>query len=126
MLGGALARELRDRSIALYEQGARLAERAGIIVADTKFEMGVATNGELLLIDEVLTPDSSRFWEASQYEPGRSQASFDKQPLRDWLERSGWDKNPPGPPLPPKIIDETAARYREAYRLITGTELPSA
>lgn len=125
IVGKDLAERLKDASMRLYAHAEQHARTRGIIIADTKFEFGLV-NGELIVIDEVLTPDSSRFWEASQYEPGRSQASFDKQPLRDWLERSGWDKNPPGPPLPPEIIDETASRYRKAYELITGTELPSA
>jgi phosphoribosylaminoimidazole-succinocarboxamide synthase len=123
-LGSALARELRDRSIALYEQGARLAERAGIIVADTKFEMGVASNGELLLIDEVLTPDSSRFWPASSYEAGRPQPSLDKQPVRDWLDSLGesWDRKPPAPPPPDEVVRATTARYRELFVRLAGME----
>jgi phosphoribosylaminoimidazole-succinocarboxamide synthase len=125
LVGSELAERLKAASMRLYAHAEEHARTRGIIIADTKFEFGLI-DGELIVIDEVLTPDSSRFWEASQYEPGRSQASFDKQPLRDWLEASGWDKNPPGPPLPPEIIDETAARYRKAYKLITGTELPSA
>jgi phosphoribosylaminoimidazole-succinocarboxamide synthase len=125
LVGSELAEKLKAASMRLYAHAEEHARTRGIIIADTKFEFGLI-DGELIVIDEVLTPDSSRFWEASQYEPGRSQASFDKQPLRDWLEASGWDKNPPGPPLPPEIIDETAARYRKAYELITGTELPSA
>jgi phosphoribosylaminoimidazole-succinocarboxamide synthase len=125
LIGGDLAEKLKAASMRLYAHAEEHARSRGIIIADTKFEFGLI-DGELIVIDEVLTPDSSRFWEAAQYEPGRSQASFDKQPLRDWLEASGWDKNPPGPPLPPEIIDETAARYRKAYELVTGTELPSA
>jgi phosphoribosylaminoimidazole-succinocarboxamide synthase len=125
IVGKDLAERLKDASMRLYQHAEQHARTRGIIIADTKFEFGLV-NGELIVIDEVLTPDSSRFWDAAQYEPGRSQASFDKQPLRDWLERSGWDKNPPGPPLPPEIIDETAARYRKAYEVVTGTELPSA
>ena len=125
IVGRDLAEQLKDASMQLYAHAEAHARTRGIIIADTKFEFGMV-DGALIVIDEVLTPDSSRFWEASQYEPGRSQASFDKQPLRDWLENSGWDKNPPGPPLPAEIIDETAARYRKAYELITGTELPSA
>ncbi|MEX2315251.1 MAG: phosphoribosylaminoimidazolesuccinocarboxamide synthase [Thermomicrobiales bacterium] len=125
IVGRDLAERLKDASMRLYSHAEQHARTRGIIIADTKFEFGLV-DGQLIVIDEVLTPDSSRFWDASQYEAGRSQASFDKQPLRDWLERSGWDKNPPGPPLPPEIIDETAARYRKAYEVITGTELPSA
>ncbi|HEX6588369.1 MAG TPA: phosphoribosylaminoimidazolesuccinocarboxamide synthase [Longimicrobiales bacterium] len=124
MLGGALARELRDRSIALYEQGARLAERADIIVADTKFEMGVASNGELLLIDEVLTPDSSRFWPAPAYQAGRAQPSLDKQPVRDWLDSLGtaWDRKPPAPEPPDDVVRATTARYRELFVRLAGVE----
>jgi phosphoribosylaminoimidazole-succinocarboxamide synthase len=122
IVGSDLADKLRQASFALYDRAERHARARGIIVADTKFEFGFV-DGELTLIDEVLTPDSSRFWDAAQYEPGRVQASFDKQPLRDWLEKSGWDKNPPAPPLPPDVIIETAARYRAAYQRITGQEL---
>jgi phosphoribosylaminoimidazole-succinocarboxamide synthase len=125
IVGKDLAEQLRDASMRLYQYAEQHARTRGIIMADTKFEFGMV-DGQLIVIDEILTPDSSRFWDAAQYEPGRSQASFDKQPLRDWLERSGWDKNPPGPPLPPEIIEETAARYRKAYEIVTGMELPSA
>ena len=123
-VGSALARELRDRSIALYEQGTRLAERAGIIVADTKFEMGVASNGELLLIDEVLTPDSSRFWPLAGYEAGRPQMSLDKQPVRDWLDSLGdaWDRRPPAPAPPDEVVRATTARYRELFVRLAGVE----
>lgn len=123
-LGSALARELRDRSMALYEQGARLAERAGILVADTKFEFGIAPNGELLLIDEVLTPDSSRFWPADTYAPGRAQPSLDKQPVRDWLDSLGdaWDRRPPAPEPPDTVVRATSARYRELFTRLTGME----
>ena len=123
-LGGALARELRDRSIQLYMQGAEIAQRAGIVVADTKFEFGVAQNGELLLIDEVLTPDSSRFWPADTYAPGRAQPSLDKQPVRDWLDSLGdaWDRRPPAPIPPDEVVRATTARYRELFERLTGTE----
>ena len=123
-LGGALARELRDRSVALYQQGARIAEAAGIIVADTKFEMGVAANGELLLIDEVLTPDSSRFWPRESYEVGRPQPSLDKQPVRDWLDSLGaaWDRKPPAPEPPDDVVRATTMRYRELFVRLTGME----
>jgi phosphoribosylaminoimidazole-succinocarboxamide synthase len=98
-----------------------VAEPAGIILADTKFEFGIdRSSGELLLIDEVLTPDSSRFWDAAAYEPGRAQASFDKQFVRDWLETQPWDKTPPGPALPAEIVAGTRARYVEAFERITG------
>ena len=123
-LGGALARELRDRSIQLYLEGARVAEASGIIVADTKFEFGVAQNGELLLIDEVLTPDSSRFWPADTYQPGRAQPSLDKQPVRDWLDSLGdaWDRRPPAPSPPDEVVRATTARYRELFERLAGME----
>jgi len=121
LIGADLAERVRDLAIALYRFGSSVAEPAGIILADTKFEFGVdrATN-ELLLIDEVLTPDSSRFWDAATYEPGRAQASFDKQFVRDWLEGQPWDKTAPGPELPADIVDGTRARYVEAFERITG------
>jgi phosphoribosylaminoimidazole-succinocarboxamide synthase len=121
LIGADLAERVRDLALALYRFGSSVAEPAGIILADTKFEFGVdrATN-ELLLIDEVLTPDSSRFWDAATYEPGRAQASFDKQFVRDWLEVQPWDKTAPGPELPADIVDGTRARYVEAFERITG------
>lgn len=126
-LGPALAAELRDRSLALYDEAQRYAAERGIIIADTKFEFGIAPDGRLLLIDEVLTPDSSRFWPADQYRPGGSQPSFDKQPVRDYLEnlrRSGsWNGEPPPPHLPDDVVRATTVRYREIYRRLTGSEL---
>ena len=122
VIGEARARTVRDRSLKVYETAAEYARSRGIIIADTKFEWGVV-DGEVILIDEVLTPDSSRFWPEAEYEPGRTQASFDKQPVRDWLEATGWDKAPPAPPLPDDVVAETTERYVEAYRLITGREL---
>jgi phosphoribosylaminoimidazole-succinocarboxamide synthase len=119
LIGRGLAERLREVTIALYERGAEVAAERGILVADTKFEFGFA-DGELILIDEVLTPDSSRFWPADGYAPGRAQPSFDKQFVRDWLDASGWDHEPPAPELPPEVIDRTAAKYREAYERITG------
>lgn len=119
LIGRGLAERLRELTIALYERGAEIALARGIIVADTKFEFGFA-DGELILIDEVLTPDSSRFWPAEGYEPGRPQPSFDKQFVRDWLEASGWDHEPPAPELPPEVIGRTAMKYREAFERITG------
>jgi len=114
--------KLRDDTLALYGRGARHAEGRGILVADTKFEFGVL-GGELVLIDEVLTPDSSRFWPADQYAPGRSQPSFDKQYVRDYLETIGWNKQPPVPTLPDDVVMRTREKYLEAYRLISGREL---
>ncbi len=126
-LGTDLAEDLRARSLALYAAGAARARTRGIIVADTKFEFGHTTDGKLLLIDELLTPDSSRFWPADRYRAGRSQPSFDKQPLRDYLagqrERGGWDGNAPPPPLPHEIVQATSVRYRDAYLRITGAPL---
>jgi phosphoribosylaminoimidazole-succinocarboxamide synthase len=122
LVGQELAAQLREASLRLYARAEQHARQRGIIIADTKFEFGLI-DGQLTVIDEILTPDSSRFWNAATYAPGRSQASFDKQPLRDWLEQSGWDKAPPGPALPPAIIAETATRYRRAYEVITGMEL---
>ena len=106
----------------LYGRGADYARTKGVILADTKFEFGMH-NGELTLIDEALTPDSSRYWEASAWEPGHPQPSFDKQPVRDWLDGLDWDKKPPAPPMPQSAIDETRSRYREIYRRLTGKEL---
>jgi phosphoribosylaminoimidazole-succinocarboxamide synthase len=121
LIGADMAERVRDLALALYRFGSSVAEPAGIILADTKFEFGVdhETN-ELLLIDEVLTPDSSRFWDAATYAPGRAQASFDKQFVRDWLEAQPWDKTPPGPELPADIVEGTRARYVEAFERITG------
>ena len=114
---------LRDTSLRLYSEAHEYAAQRGIIIADTKFEFGLDKNGELLLVDEVLTPDSSRFWPADEYEPGRSQPSFDKQFVRDYLETLDWDKKPPAPAIPPEIAAATTARYLEAYRLLTGKDL---
>jgi phosphoribosylaminoimidazole-succinocarboxamide synthase len=111
--------ELKQKSLLVYSYARDYAKRRGIIIADTKFEFGFV-NGQLALIDELLTPDSSRFWDAGQYEVGHSQPSFDKQPVRDWLLDSGWDKEPPAPMLPPEVIERTSKRYREVYRKLTG------
>ena len=122
LVGREMAERVRHVAIELYRFGSAVAEPAGIILADTKFEFGIEPEtGNLLLIDEVLTPDSSRFWDASDYEPGRSQASFDKQFVRDWLETQPWDKTPPGPELPADIVAGTRRRYVEAFERITGT-----
>jgi phosphoribosylaminoimidazole-succinocarboxamide synthase len=117
-------REVYERakavSLALYRFGSEHAEARGIILADTKFELGLAPDGRLVLGDEALTPDSSRFWPADGYEPGRPQPSFDKQFVRDWCEETGWDKTPPGPELPPEVVAGTRARYVEAFERLTG------
>jgi phosphoribosylaminoimidazole-succinocarboxamide synthase len=116
----ALAARLRDVSIALYEHAADHARERGIILADTKFELGLDADGELTLGDEVCTPDSSRFWPADQYEPGRGQPSFDKQFVRDWASSTGWDRTPPAPPIPDDVVARTREKYVEAYERITG------
>jgi phosphoribosylaminoimidazole-succinocarboxamide synthase len=115
-----LLEELRRLSLAIYEQGAAHARERGIILADTKFEFGRRPDGTVVLGDEVLTPDSSRFWPADGYEPGRGQPSFDKQYVRDWASGSGWDKRPPAPALPDEVVEGTRARYLEAYERIAG------
>ncbi len=121
IVGAAAAEEVRDLALRLYRHGATVAERAGILLADTKFEFGrERESGRLLLIDEVLTPDSSRFWDAAAYEPGRAQASFDKQFVRDWLETQPWAKTYPGPELPAEIVAGTRERYVAAFERITG------
>jgi phosphoribosylaminoimidazole-succinocarboxamide synthase len=120
LIGEALATRVRDTSIALYRFAAEYAAQRGIIIADTKFEFGVSADGELYLIDEALTPDSSRFWPADSYRIGISPPSFDKQYVRDYLETLDWNKRAPGPRLPAKVIAQTAARYEEALRRITG------
>jgi phosphoribosylaminoimidazole-succinocarboxamide synthase len=138
LVGAELSERVRDIALRLYARGAAIAEKSGILLADTKFELGVVAaedatpgfseaeprkqfaEGELLLIDEVMTPDSSRFWDAAEYEPGRAQASFDKQPIRDWLETQPWDKTYPGPELPAEIVADTRQRYVAAFERITG------
>jgi phosphoribosylaminoimidazole-succinocarboxamide synthase len=122
LIGVELARRVKEASLRLYARGSELARRKGIIICDTKFEFGLF-NGDLILIDEVLTPDSSRFWPEDEYQPGRPQRSFDKQFVRDYLLTLAWDKTPPAPHLPDDIIEKTSERYREAYRRITGREL---
>jgi phosphoribosylaminoimidazole-succinocarboxamide synthase len=119
----ALMEELRRISVELYEHAANHAAERGIILADTKFEFGASPGAEIVLGDEVLTPDSSRFWPADDYGPGRPQRSFDKQYVRDWLDRSGWDHTPPGPELPDEVVANTRAKYGEAYERITGGTL---
>ncbi len=122
LVGKTLAQRLEQASLTIYNYARSYAQKRGIIIADTKFEFGTVDN-QLILIDELLTPDSSRFWDASQYTVGQSQPSFDKQPVRDWLTASGWNKEPPAPELPPEIVKETSERYQEAYRRLTGKEL---
>ena len=122
LLGQDLAEQVRDASLRIYRESAAFARERGIIIADTKFEFGLDQAGKLHLIDEVLTPDSSRFWPADQYQPGMSPPSFDKQFVRDYLETLDWDKTPPGPELPEAIIQKTAAKYREAERRLTGRQ----
>jgi phosphoribosylaminoimidazole-succinocarboxamide synthase len=121
-VGPEAAQILRLRSLALYNYAAAYARERGIIIADTKFEFGWY-DGELIVIDEILTPDSSRFWDVNDYRPGESQPSFDKQYVRDWLSASGWNKEPPAPELPPDVVQGTADRYKEAYRRLTGEEV---
>lgn len=123
IVGRDLAEKARDLSIALYSHARDYAKERGIIIADTKFEFGVDADGELILIDEALTPDSSRFWPMEGYEPGHAQPSFDKQYVRDYLESVNWDKTPPAPALPAEVIAKTTEKYLEAYRLVTGEEL---
>lgn len=121
-VGETAAKKLRDLSIRLYSEARKYAEERGIIIADTKFEWG-QIGDEIILIDEVLTPDSSRFWPKDVYTPGKSQPSFDKQFVRDYLESTNWDKTPPPPPLPPEVVEKTSEKYRDAYRLLTGKTL---
>jgi phosphoribosylaminoimidazole-succinocarboxamide synthase len=123
LIGAEQTARLRDTSLQLYSRARDYARQKGIIIADTKFEFGLDKNGELTLVDEVLTPDSSRFWPADSYKPGQPQPSFDKQYVRDYLETLDWDKRPPAPALPPEVASATTARYLEAYKLLTGKEL---
>jgi phosphoribosylaminoimidazole-succinocarboxamide synthase len=123
MVGQRAATAMRLRSLALYRYARDYARERGIIIADTKFEFGLDQDGQVVLADEVLTPDSSRFWPADAWQPGSSPPSFDKQFVRDWLEQTGWDKRPPAPSLPADVIAGTAARYREAFERLTGHPL---
>jgi len=123
IVGGETAERLRELTLMLYSEAASHAAERGVLIADTKFEFGLDESGAIVWMDEALTPDSSRFWPAEEYEPGRPQRSFDKQYVRDWLEASGWDKEPPAPELPPEVVRGTLERYLEAYRLLTGSEL---
>jgi phosphoribosylaminoimidazole-succinocarboxamide synthase len=126
IVGEETAVHLRDITLELYTAAADYARQRGILIADTKFEFGFDENKDIVWMDEALTPASSRFWPAVDYEPGRSQASFDKQYVRDWLEASGWDKEPPAPTLPPEVVQGTLSRYLEAYRSLTGENLVPA
>lgn len=123
IVGGETAEALRELTLRLYREAAAYALERGIIIADTKFEFGFDPDRRIVWMDEALTPDSSRFWPASSYQPGRSQPSYDKQFVRDWLEASGWDKQPPAPELPADVVEGTLDRYREAYRRLTGHEI---
>jgi phosphoribosylaminoimidazole-succinocarboxamide synthase len=122
-VGHDTAVELKTISKRLYNEASEYALTRGIIIADTKFEFGIDTKGNVLLVDEILTPDSSRFWDAASYEPGHPQPSFDKQFVREYLESIGWDKQPPAPPLPQEVADATSRRYIKAYKLLTGNDL---
>jgi phosphoribosylaminoimidazole-succinocarboxamide synthase len=124
VLGESVAEQVRALSIRLYESGRDYAREKGIIVADTKFEFGIL-DGRVILIDEVLTPDSSRFWPADRYQPGLNPPSFDKQFLRDYLDLLDWKKTPPAPQLPPEVIQQTARKYREAFERLTGRPAPA-
>ena len=123
MVGEHLAQQLEENSLSIYSLANSFARERGIILADTKMEFGLV-DGSLILIDELLTPDSSRFWDASGYEPGRSLPNFDKQYVRDWLDAQGWDREPPAPSLPEDVVQKTSERYMEAYLRLTGEELP--
>jgi phosphoribosylaminoimidazole-succinocarboxamide synthase len=123
-LGPELAEQVRTTTLDIYRRGAAVAEKAGILLADTKVELGLE-DGRLVLGDEVLTPDSSRFWPAASWEPGRAQPSYDKQFVRDWLTSSGWDRTPPGPELPAAVLDQTRDKYVEAYERLTGSSFDS-
>lgn len=123
IVGAEVAEKLKALSLSIYREASEYALTRGIIIADTKFEFGTDASERIILIDEVLTPDSSRFWAAETYQPGKSQASFDKQFVRDYLESLDWDKQPPAPALPAEIVNATTSRYLEAYRILTGKEL---
>ena len=123
VVGIEVAKELEAKSIAIYQFARDYALQRGIILADTKLEFGFV-DGQMILIDEIFTPDSSRFWDSQAYQPGRSQPNFDKQFVRDWLTSHGWNREPPAPPLPQTVVAKTSERYQEAYRRLTGQELP--
>lgn len=123
IVGSETAERLREITLTLYSEAASFAAERGILIADTKFEFGFDHSGAIVWMDEALTPDSSRFWPADSYQPGRQQPSFDKQFVRDWLSESGWDKEPPVPTLPPHVVEGTLERYRRAFSLLTGRDL---
>ena len=123
LIGADLIAKLRSLTMALYTFGAAHADRCGILMADTKFEFGLTPDGQILLIDEAMTPDSSRYWPKDQYNPGRAQPSFDKQFVRDYLERIRWNKQPPVPSLPDEVVARTREKYIEAFRRLSGREL---
>jgi phosphoribosylaminoimidazole-succinocarboxamide synthase len=122
MIGSSRAEEVKEKSLAIYSLARKYADSHGFFIADTKFEFGL-DDGRIILIDELLTPDSSRFWDKELYKVDHPQDSFDKQPIRDWLTRSGWNKEPPAPMLPPQIIEQTSKRYQQAYERLTGRKL---
>jgi len=122
LVGEEIAEKIKEKSLAIYNYAREYAWKRGIIIADTKMEFGL-DDGKLILIDELLTPDSSRIWDVSLYKVGQSQPSYDKQPLRDWLVESGWNKEPPAPELPPEVVEATARRYEQAYERLTGKEI---
>jgi phosphoribosylaminoimidazole-succinocarboxamide synthase len=122
LVGATLAEEIEQKSLVIYSYAREYARARGIIIADTKLEFGL-DNDRLILIDELLTPDSSRFWDAELYKVGQPQPSYDKQPVRDWLVQSGWNKEPPAPMLPPEVIEATTRRYEQAYERLTGRKL---
>jgi phosphoribosylaminoimidazole-succinocarboxamide synthase len=124
-LGADLAKQVRELTLAVYRRGAAIAAERGIIVADTKLEFGRAADGTLTLGDEVLTPDSSRFWPADSWKPGGPNFSFDKQYVRDWALATGWDKREPAPPVPDEVVEVTRARYLDVYQRLTGTPFPA-
>jgi len=127
IVGKAAAARLRDLTLAVYRKASEVAATRGVLIADTKLEFGTLPGTDRLVLgDEVLTPDSSRFWDAKKYAPGRGQDSYDKQRIRDWLDKAGWDHNPPPPPLPADVVAETTATYREIHRRLTGRDLPAA
>ena len=122
LVGKEMASEIKDKSIAIYNYAQEYAAKRGLIIADTKMEFGL-DEGQLILIDELLTPDSSRIWDFELYQVGQAQPSYDKQPLRDWLVESGWNKEPPAPMLPPEVIEVTSKNYEQAYESLTGRKL---